>query len=89
MIVHTSLEELKTSVSTSVITGKYLWILLSLTLTFLMLYCIGFIIGDQLAISSETRLKLGMGSNMYPYHQLLYLDKKAIRESLGNQVMFF
>ena len=51
--------------------------------------CIGFVIGDQLAISSETRLKLGMGSNMYPYHQLLYLDKKAIRESLGNQVMFF
>ncbi|WZZ70412.1 hypothetical protein YC2023_081782 [Brassica napus] len=42
---------------------------------------------DQLAISSETRLKLGMGSNMYPYHQLLYLDKKAIRESLGNQMM--
>ncbi|CDY50206.1 BnaC07g06380D [Brassica napus] len=51
---------------------------------------------DHLAIDkyalrglSETRLKLGMGSNMYPYHQLLYLDKKAIRESLGNQVMFF
>ncbi|CAN6816322.1 unnamed protein product [Brassica oleracea] len=65
MIVHTPLEELQTSVSTSVITG------------------------DQLAISSETRLKLGMGSNMYPYHQLLYLDKKAIRGSLGNQVMFF
>ncbi|KAF2553917.1 hypothetical protein F2Q68_00033764 [Brassica cretica] len=44
---------------------------------------------DQLAISCETRLKLGMGSNVYPYHQLLYLDKKAIRESFGNQVMFF
>ncbi|KAL0878113.1 hypothetical protein Bca101_027819 [Brassica carinata] len=63
--VHSPLEELQTSVSTSMITG------------------------DQFAIAKETRLKLGMGSNMctmYPYHQLLYLDKKAIGGSLGNEV---
>ncbi|KAL0715504.1 hypothetical protein Bca4012_064826 [Brassica carinata] len=47
------------------------------------------IAGDQFAIAKETRRKLGMGSNMctmYPYHQLLYLDKKAIGGSLGNEV---
>ncbi|KAL0731962.1 hypothetical protein Bca4012_028056 [Brassica carinata] len=65
--VHSPLEELQTSVSTSMITG------------------------DQFAIAKETRRKLGMGSNMctmYPYHQLLYLDKKAIGGSLGNEVTF-
>ncbi|CAN7025433.1 unnamed protein product [Brassica oleracea var. botrytis] len=46
-------------------------------------------LGVNISDYYETRLKLSMGSNMYPYHQLLYLDKKAIRESLGNQVMFF
>ena len=39
--------------------------------------CIGFVIGDQLAIAKETGRRLGMGSNMYPSASLLGNHKDA------------